>query len=344
MAADAAEGEPGFEALLDRGTLDAPALHALADRIAALHARAQPAGPDAIAAFRAALAALAGRSFEQARELEAHAARLDTRAVMGRMRLLGDAAAPNATDVLHDLALPLMELWRSGRAADASILANRYVDVAPQGATGWALLPLYVSLRATQAGDPDLAGELLRPAAPRLVAIGGLSGTGKSTLARLIAARKGRAPGARVLRSDVFRKRLAGVSPETRLPPAHYSAQNDAETWEALFQSADDHLACGNSVILDAVFMRRAERDVAEMLAQRHRLPFTGIWLEAPERDRLARVAARANDASDAGPEVVRDQSRRSVGELGYWHRMRVNRPLDMIVPAARAILDRPAR
>src|SRR5688572_15046692 len=98
MAADAAEGEPGFEVL-----------HARADRIAALHARARPAGPREIAAFRATLAGLA--------ELEANSARLDTRAAMGRVRLLGDAAA----DVLYDLALPLMELWRSGRAAEASI-------------------------------------------------------------------------------------------------------------------------------------------------------------------------------------------------------------------------------
>jgi predicted kinase len=73
-------------------------------------------------------------------------------------------------------------------------------------------------------------------------------------------------------------------------------------------------------------------------------VPFTGIWLEAPERDRIARVTARAHDASDAGPEVVREQSRRSVGDVGYWNRMRVNRPIELIVAAARGILDRPLR
>jgi uncharacterized protein len=340
MAADAAQGEASFEALLDRGELDAPALHALADRIAAVHARSPIADADAVAVFRTALASAAARSYDQSRELEAHSPKLDIRAGLGRMRTIEGAA----TDLLHDLALPLMELWRSGLATEASILANRYVDVAPQGATGWALLPLFVSLRAAQAGDGVFAGEVLQPSAPRLIAIGGLSGTGKSTLARLLGARMGRAPGARILRSDVFRKRIAGVAPETPLPPAHYTEQNDAETYEALFESADDHLACGTSVILDAAFMRRAERDVAEMLALRHRVPFTGLWLEAPERDRIARVAARTGDASDAGTEVVRDQSRRSVGELGHWHRMRVNRPLELIVPAARAILARPPR
>ena len=147
--------------------------------------------------------------------------------------------------------------------------------------------------------------------------------------------------GARVLRSDVFRKRLAGVSPETRLPPRHYTPRNDAETYEALFESADDHLACGNSVILDAVFMSRSERDVAEMIAMRRRVPFVGIWLEAPERDRIARVLARENDASDAGPDVVHEQSRRPVGDVGWWNRIRANRPIELIVAAARAAIER---
>jgi predicted kinase len=202
-------------------------------------------------------------------------------------------------------------------------------------------LPLFVSLGATATGDAALAEAALAPAAPRLVAIGGLSGTGKSSLARLLGWRVGRTPGARVLRSDVFRKRLAGLAPEMRIPPAHYTRHSDEETYEAMFESADDHIACGNSVILDAVFMSRSERDVAEAIALRRRVPFTGIWLEAPERDRIARVSARDGDASDATVEVVREQSRLSVGELAGWHRMRVNRPLDLIIPAARAVLDR---
>ena len=73
-------------------------------------------------------------------------------------------------------------------------------------------------------------------------------------------------------------------------------------------------------------------------------MPFTGLWLDAPEHDRVARVAARLHDASDATAQVVREQSRRSVGELGHWHRLRANRPMDVMVPAARAILDRVRR
>src|SRR5690606_22890961 len=121
----------------------------------------------------------------------------------------------------------------------------RYLDIAPQDEAGIALIPLFLSVRATirahalaaqAAGSPDsdlahkaqhylaLADELLAPVPPRLVAIGGLSGTGKSTIARLVGHCLGRAPGARILRSDVLRKRLVGVPPETALSTDAYTS------------------------------------------------------------------------------------------------------------------------
>lgn len=336
MAANAA-GE-GYQTLLsevaERRDLDTPLLLALADSIARMHAAAPVAGNGP---------AVPG--------LERHTTTLASRAAAGRVRLghgsltlasialteegprpFGGSGTP--IDMLHDLATLLADLWQRGLIVPANIVANRYVDVAPQGASGWMLLPPFM---AAVAQEPALSD----PVAPRLVAVGGLSGTGKSTLSRQIGAFLGRAPGARVLRSDVFRKRIAGLPPEARLPASHYTAPMDSATWEALFESADDHLTCGTSVIIDAVFLRRSERDVAEMLAAQRRVPFTGFWLEAPERDRIARVMARAGDASDAGIDVVREQSRRSPGELSGWHRMRANRPMEMLVPAARGVLER---
>src|SRR5207253_8583283 len=63
------------------------------------------------------------------------------------------------------------------------------------------------------------ASRLLVTRQPQLLAIGGPSGTGKSTLAYALAPALGHAPGARVLRSDVIRQRLLAVPPETRLTP-----------------------------------------------------------------------------------------------------------------------------
>ncbi|TGX54150.1 aminoglycoside phosphotransferase [Sphingomonas gei] len=333
MAAVAAKGNASAEMLLEQGGLDASLLHRFTDGIASGHASAPSADGAAFLSRIEPLTAIETQRREWSRQL----ANLERRSRAQRVRRLPDGAQ----DTLFDLAAHLTGLLRRRLPIEANIVANRYVDIVPQGASGWAALPLFLSLHAAEAGDTALAEAVLAPSPPRLVVIGGLSGTGKSTLARLVGARLGRGAGARVLRSDVFRKRLAGLAPETRLPPAHYTRHSDEETYEALFESAYDHLACGGSVILDGVFLSRSERDVAEALAYRLDVPFTGIWLEAPERDRIARVAARSGDASDATPEVVREQSRLSIGELSGWHRMRVNRPLDVIVAAARAVLER---
>jgi len=382
------------------GGLHAGLTRQLADTIVAFHRKAGPveargsllvekiiAGNEA--SFREVSSILdpaqvAALTTAQRRELAAHAGQLDNRGRAGRVRHgHGDLHLANialidgepvlfdciefsselaTVDILYDLAFLLMDLWYRGLKTQANQIANRYLDIAPQGASGYTLLPLFISVRAairahvraaaslngggeTVAEEARsylaLAGQVLEPAQTELLAVGGLSGTGKSTVAAILGARLGRAPGARVLRSDVFRKRLAGVPPETRLPARSYTKRANAETYTALFESANDHLLFGTSVVLDAVFGSRSERDVAESLGTRDRVPFTGLWLEAPEADRLARVHERTGDASDATWKVVHEQSRRSVGELAHWHRMKANRPLEAIIAAARGVLER---
>ncbi len=219
-------------------------------------------------------------------------------------------------DVGYDLAFLLMDLeLHHGRAAANSVM-NRWV--ARTGDAGMvAGLPLWLSLRAVirahvecRRGRPwevllDYAEAALRPVPPRLVAVGGLQGTGKSHLARRLAPLLGRAPGALLLRSDEIRKRLHGAAPEERLPPAAYAPEAGAAVFAELAAMARTALAAGQAVVADAVFARAAERAALE--------PCEGFWLTAPLAVLRARVAARRGDASDADVAVLEATAARGI-------------------------------
>jgi len=231
-------------------------------------------------------------------------------------------------DVLYDLAFLLMDLEHRGLTDFANLVLNRYLDVTDED-DGLPVMPAFLSLRAAiwahvtatamdRAAHPeskpkmaaearrylDLAARLLRPRPCRLVAIGGLSGSGKSTLAAALAPEIG----ARVLRSDVIRKRLFGVAPETRLPASAYTTELSRRVYEALRQKAAAALAAGYSVIIDAVSLRPEERRSFAAIAEAAAVPFSGLWLAAPASTMEARLRARRHDASDASPEVLAQQ------------------------------------
>ncbi|MEJ2410764.1 MAG: AAA family ATPase [Novosphingobium sp.] len=247
------------------------------------------------------------------------------------------------TDVLYDLAFLLMDLWQRGLHADASLLFNRYCDMREES-DGLAVMPLFLSMRAavrahvnasaagrqadaaeredkarTARGYLDAALAFLDRRPPRLIAVGGLSGTGKSTLAGRLAPLTGEAPGARWLRSDVLRKRLAGCRPEEPLPAEAYTRERSLEVYAALMEEARRTLASGMTVIVDAVFADPAERAALADAAAQYGVPFTGLWLEAPADTLRTRVCARQNDASDADAAVVDRQLAYALGDLGGW-------------------------
>ena len=164
----------------------------------------------------------------------------------------------------------------------------------------------------------ELATDLLRAVPPRLVAIGGLSGTGKSSVAAALAGELGGGAGARVLRSDVLRKQLFGVAPEDRLPADAYTKAINDEVYATLEQRAAGILAQGNSVILDAVAAKPGERAAFAGIARRAGAAFSGIWLDAPAETLLARVAGRGKDASDADAAVLRRQLAYDLGAMDW--------------------------
>jgi aminoglycoside phosphotransferase family enzyme/predicted kinase len=250
-------------------------------------------------------------------------------------------------DVLYDLAFLLMDLWHRGAADGANLVFNRYLDLAEE-AGGLPALPLFLSLRAgvrahvgAAAGRADagaylaLAERLIAPAPPLLVAVGGLSGTGKSTVAAALAPFLGAAPGARVLRSDVLRKHMLGRALEERLPAAAYDAETNRRVYEALIESAGAALGAGHSVVIDAVAAHARQRAAIEALAGRAGVPFIGLWLEAPREILEARVGARTGDVSDATTEIVRAQSGYDTGRID-WVRLDASRPPVAVIAAAR--------
>ncbi|MBM3564720.1 MAG: hypothetical protein FJX42_01235 [Alphaproteobacteria bacterium] len=253
-------------------------------------------------------------------------------------------------DVLYDAAFLVMDLIHIGQAALASMFLNRYLDeggTALGGDEGLGLIPLFLSLRAAirahvagtaaaaLAGDAaaaqraearrylDEAVRYLSPdgAGPRLVAVGGLSGSGKSRLAREIAPLLGPAPGARVVRTDVVRKQIAGAGLTERLGEGGYGAEMTERTYVEFFRRVEAALAAGTCVVADAVFARAEQRDAVAAVAARRGIPFVGLWLEADPAIMEARVAGRTGNVSDATVAVLRRQRDYDLGVMN-WRRI----------------------
>ena len=253
-------------------------------------------------------------------------------------------------DLGYDFAFLLMDLdIRVSRAA-ANRVMNRYL-----ARTGdWDMvrgLPVFLSMRAmirahvvARGGEAAAASAYLARAraylepgeASVVVAIGGLPGAGKSTVARALAPDLGLAPGAVVVRSDEIRKRLQGVAPEIRLPASAYRATRSRAVFEAIDAAVRCLAAAGHAVIADATFMHPAHR--ASVAAAAGQARFLGIWLDADLAVLEARVAARRDDASDADLAVLR-RAAASGARAGAWWSVAAG-PADDPAKAIRNRLD----
>jgi aminoglycoside phosphotransferase family enzyme/predicted kinase len=248
-------------------------------------------------------------------------------------------------DVLYDLAFLLMDLGFRERRDRAVRALGGYLDEAARRFPetlwdGLAALPLMLSVRAAvrvhvsaHSGDLELARrylaaarEHLDPAPPRLAAVGGRSGSGKSSVAREVAPRIGAAPGAVILRSDEIRKRLAGLAPTERGGPETYAPAMDAAVFDEMFGLAARLLEAGRAVVLDATFLRPELRARAESTAKAAGVRFDGLWLDAPDAVLAARVRGRSGDASDADAAVLAAQLKRDEGPMA-WTRLDAQAP-----------------
>lgn len=255
-------------------------------------------------------------------------------------------------DVLYDLAFLLMDLWYGGFKQEANLLFNRYLAIT-EDSDALPLLPLFLSVRAAirakvAAAQGDVgeaaayfrqAVRFLEPCALRCVAVGGLSGSGKTSLARRLAPYIASAPGAVHIRSDVLRKELFAVPETERLPQSAYGSQVTERVYRTMLTGARRALSKGHSVILDAVFSKPAEREALEAMAREFSISPHCFWLSAPEALLKDRVAARRNDASDATPAIVAQQAGYDLGALS-WRQINSRGGLEKIAERVLAMIE----
>lgn len=248
---------------------------------------------------------------------------------LANLVLLGDDVVPfdaiefdpalRWIDIVDDAAFTAMDLIAYGRPDFAMRFVNGWLD----GTGDHAGLPLWRHALVYRAlvralvgvlhprGGPDYFGVARRlagaPRAPRLFVMHGLPASGKSFVALRIAERLG----AIRLRSDVERKRLFGLpalADTQAVAPDAYSADATRRTYERLVELARIVIEAGWPAIVDAAFLRRAERARFAALASELGVPFAIVDCRAPVallRERIVARRARGDDASEADVEVL---------------------------------------
>ena len=202
--------------------------------------------------------------------------------------------------------LPYFELYRALVRAKVAALRGQQARNTAAVATGAATLAhQYLEWAESQ----------IRRVRPRLVVMVGLSGSGKTWLARRIAGRLD----ALVVRSDIERKRLAGLQPmdaSASAPDAGiYSREFNSRTYQRLRECAADCLRGQESVIVDAANLRRGERELFLETAREHAAGFMLVHCAAPLDVLKRRVAERAATGADASEATVSLLDR----QPSYW-------------------------
>ena len=240
-------------------------------------------------------------------------------------------------DPLSDVAFLSMDLVHYGRSDLADLLEHHYLEETAD-VDAAQLLPLYRAYRShvracvhvaragqLPIGHPAhhaavreaqthiaLAWSFARGGAtPPLILLFGLSGSGKSVVARAL----GPSLRAVLLQSDVIRKELVGLQATDRVEgeekSALYSDEMSKRTYEEMHAQARLALQEGSAVILDATYLRRASRSDARAIAEVEGAPFAIVHVTCPPEVAHARLrerAARDDDPSDAGVEVYEAQ------------------------------------
>lgn len=227
-------------------------------------------------------------------------------------------------DGLDDVAFLAMDLERLGRPDLGGLLLDRYAEFGGDPAPA-SLRAHYVAYRAfvrvkvaclrhAQGAEPaadeareyaDITLRHLRRGQVRLVLVGGLPGSGKTTIAGMLADELG----AVLLSSDRVRKELAGVDPACHAPAPYrsglYTPEHTERTYTELLRRAGELLSRGETVVLDASWSATRERDLARDMAERTRSTLVALHCTAPAEVADARLRTRTGSLSDADPAIA---------------------------------------
>ena len=246
-------------------------------------------------------------------------------------------------DTLYDFAFLLVDMESKGQRRLASILFNHYMALSADW-EGIPVLPLFLSCRAAvnayvfaqrSAEIKDkreaalmankayeqlvISRRFLDQPRPVLVACGGLSGSGKSRIARESAPFIGNPPGAVILRDDVLRKNLLNTGLEEHLDPSEYTPELENKVFDQLCDECRRMLGAGQSVVADALFHDVRQRRAIEEVAKEMNVDFQGLWVDAPLEIRIERVASRKRNPSDVKTaEELRRQLDVDVGPVTW--------------------------
>jgi len=247
-------------------------------------------------------------------------------------------------DVMSEVAFFVMDMVSHGRADIGFRFLNGYLEQTGDYA-GLAVLRYYLVFRAVVRakvaamggsqpgiGDnerleawqhyrhyTDLARSFCADDHPLLIVMHGLSGSGKSTVAAQLAERLA----AIRIRSDVERKRLFGLKPldqsAAAIPGGIYTREATARTYGRLHGLAREVLKAGFPVILDATYLKRAERDAARAIAHEGNWPCVVLSCQAAPEELRRRVVRRFRSGKDAAEADLRvlEQQFHWVEEIG---------------------------
>jgi len=222
------------------------------------------------------------------------------------------------TDTMADVGFLAMDLEDNGRADYAHRLINQYMETSGDY-NGLAVLRFYQSYRAVvrakialfQSNPAEytryinLAESYTKPIQPELIITYGVSGSGKSTRAKQLVEKLGVIQ----IRSDIERKRLLGLTSDSKTNSAVnqgiYSEELNQKTYQRLRELAKNILESGYSVIVDAAFLKQAQRELFAQLAKTQKISFKIIVCKVPETELKTRILSRTTDPSEARLDVL---------------------------------------